>query len=57
MLDGEITTWAELKATFSAGGAVTLTQSLTAGEGESALTVPSGKTVTLNLNGFTLAAG
>ncbi len=57
LADGEITAWARLQTALSAGGTVTLTQNVTAGNGESALIVPAGKTVTLNLNGHTLSRG
>ncbi len=49
-----LTSWAELQSALNAGGTVTLTQSITAGAGDTALTVPVGVTVTLDLNGFTL---
>lgn len=49
--------WSGLQMAFSAGGIVTLPHDITAGAGDSALTVPSGKTVTLNLNGHTLSRG
>ena len=47
-----ITTWAELQAAFNAGGTITLTQNVVAGENDGPLTVPSGKTVILDLKGF-----
>ena len=53
----EITGWAQLQAAFSAGGSVILQQDVTAGAGDSALTVPSGKEVTLDLNGHTIDRG
>ena len=49
-----ITTWWQLRAALKAGGEVKLTQSITAEPDDYALTVPSGVTVTLNLNGHTL---
>ena len=52
--DDGITTWDELQAALRAGGTVTLTESITASSGSSALTVPSGTTVTLDLNGCTI---
>ena len=53
----EITGWAELQAAFSAGGSVVLQQDVTAVASDSALTVPSGKNVTLDLNGYTIDRG
>ncbi len=52
-----ITTWSGLKTALSADGTVTLTQDITAGDGDTALEVPSGKTVTLDLNGHTISRG
>ena len=52
--EGGITTWAELQAALKAGGTVTLTEKITASSGSRALTVPSGTTVTLDLNGCTI---
>ena len=52
-----ITSWAELQAALNAGGTVTLTQDITAADGDSYLTVPSGVDATLNLAGFTLDRG
>ena len=49
--------WADLQDALNDGGAVTLTQDYTAASGDSALTVPSGTTVTLDLNGYTLNRG
>ena len=50
----EVSTWADLAAALRAGGTVLLTQDVTAGEDDSVLTVPSGVTVTLDLNGHTI---
>lgn len=46
--------WSQLVSAFSEGGVVTLTQDVAAQEGDGRLAVPSGKTVTLDLNGHTL---
>ena len=54
LAEGEITTWGELQAALNAGGTVTLTQDIAASSSDSALTVPSGTTVTLDLNGRTI---
>lgn len=54
---GEFTTWAEFgKALLNAedGATLKLTQNLTAGEDDGNLKNPLGKTVTIDLNGFTL---
>jgi len=51
-----ITDWAELQTALSAGGTVTLTQNLTAAE-TGPLTVASGVTVTLDLNGHIIDRG
>ena len=50
----DLTQWAGVQAAFSAGGDYTLTHDVTAVSTETALTVPSGKTVTLDLNGHSL---
>ena len=50
----EVSTWAELKSAFNNGGDVTLTGDVTAQGTDSALVVPEGKTVTLDLNGHTI---
>ena len=52
--NNEITTWAALQAAMANGGVLQLSQSLTAENTDAALTVPAGKTVVLDLNGFTL---
>ena len=52
-----ITSWSDLKTALAAGGEVILTQDLTAGADDSTLTIPSGVTVTLDLNGHTLGPG
>ena len=51
---GEISTWAELQTAIGNGGVIKLSQDITAGSTDEALTVPAGKTVVLDLNGFTL---
>ncbi|MBR4204279.1 MAG: hypothetical protein IKQ92_02240 [Clostridia bacterium] len=55
--DDDVMAWEDLQAAFSAGDAVTLTNDVTAGAGSAALTVPRGKSVTLDLGGFTLSRG
>ncbi|SDM09481.1 hypothetical protein SAMN04487833_1731, partial [Sarcina sp. DSM 11001] len=55
--DGGITTWNELQTALNAGGTVTLTQDITAGANDSALSVSSGLTVVLDLNGYTIDRG
>ena len=50
----EVSTWAGLQEAFTNGGNIRLTAEITAGTTDSALTVPSGKTVTLDLNGHTI---
>ncbi|MBO4927577.1 MAG: hypothetical protein J5379_04935 [Clostridiales bacterium] len=50
-------TWEDLQDQFSTDGEITLTQNITAPNGASALTVPKGKTVTLDLNGCTINRG
>ncbi|MBQ6347659.1 MAG: leucine-rich repeat protein, partial [Clostridia bacterium] len=49
-----VMTWADLQAAFNAGGSITLQQGISAGEEDSALTVPSGVEVALDLNGHTI---
>ena len=56
LADG-ITDWAQLQAAFSAGGSIKLQQDVTAGADDSALIVPSGKEVTLDLNGYAIDRG
>ena len=46
--------WADLQAKLNAGGEITLTEDVTASASDSYLEVPSGKTVTLDLNGHTI---
>ncbi|MBO6302537.1 MAG: hypothetical protein J6N15_08890 [Ruminiclostridium sp.] len=53
----EAATWTELKDALTAGGDVRLTGNVTAGNSDTALVVPSGKTVTLDLNGHTIDRG
>lgn len=50
----EVSTWSELQTAFMNGGDIQLTTDITAGDSDSALTVPSRKTVTLDLNGHTI---
>lgn len=49
-----ISTWSDLQKAFNNGGDIQLTTDITAGTTDSALTVPSGKTVALDLNGHTI---
>ena len=51
---GEISTWADLQTAIGNGGVIKLSQNITAGSTDEALTVPAEKTVVLDLNGFTL---
>ena len=51
---GQEMTWAELQAAFRAGGDVTLGCDVLAEEDDTALKVPSGTAVTLDLNGHTI---
>lgn len=51
------TDWAGLQAALNQGGTAMLTQDITAGATDRFLNVPSGKTVTLDLNGHTLSRG
>ena len=50
----DIATWAALQTALDAGGMVTLTQTITAGENDQMLDVRNGKTVVLDLNGYTI---
>ncbi len=50
----EITDWAALQAAMNNGGVIKLTADITAAPADAALTVPAGKTVVLDLNGFTI---
>ena len=53
-------TWAGLQKAIEAtanGGTITLTKDLKAGEGDTELTIPAGKKITLNLNGYKLDRG
>lgn len=47
-------TWADLQLLINEGGEITLTDDVTASVGSVGLTIPSNRTVTLNLNGFTI---
>ena len=49
-----ITDWAALQTALTNGGVIKLTQNITATSTDAALTVPQGKTVVLELNGFTI---
>ena len=51
---GAIASWADLNAAMANGGVLQLSQSLTATNLDGALIVPAGKTVVLDLNGFSL---
>ena len=51
---GAIASWADLNAAMANGGVLQLSQSLTATNLDGALIVPAGKTVVLDLNGYTL---
>ena len=53
-LGGAIASWADLNAAMANGGVLQLSQSLTATNLDGALIVPAGKTVVLDLNGFSL---
>ena len=53
-LGGAIATWADLNAAMANGGVLQLSQSLTATNLDGALIVPAGKTVVLDLNGFSV---
>ena len=50
----EITDWAALQTAMNNGGVIKLTADITATPADAALTVPAGKTVVLDLNGFTI---
>ncbi|MBQ4224906.1 MAG: hypothetical protein II664_01180, partial [Oscillospiraceae bacterium] len=49
-----VSPWKQLKAAMAAGGEIKLTQNVTAASTDTALDVPSGKTVVLDLNGCTI---
>ncbi len=49
-----VTTWADLTAALNEGGFIRLGDGVTPDEGGTALMIPSGKTVTLDLNGHTI---
>ncbi len=53
----EVGTWQELNAALQSSGEVKLKQNIKAGSGDSYLSVRTGKTVTLDLNGFTIDRG
>ena len=50
----DITTWAQLQTALNTGGTITLTHNITATASDTALEVPTGKTVTLDLAGHTI---
>ncbi len=50
-------TWAELKQAMTAGGTISLDNDVIASAGDEMLVVPSGVTVTLDLNGQTISRG
>ena len=50
----EITDWAALQTAMNNGGVIKLTTDVTATDTDEALTVPAGKTVVLDLNGYTI---
>ncbi len=49
--------WSSLQGMLNTGGTVTLNRDYTAAESDTALQIPSGKTVTLDLNGHTIDRG
>lgn len=53
-LQAQITTWDQLYNAFQIGGNITLTQNITYSGTKGAIVVPSGKNVTLDLNGYTI---
>ena len=52
--EGPVTGWAALQAAINNGGVIKLGENVTAESTNAALTVPSGKTVVLELNGFNI---
>ena len=55
--DTPVSAWTNLQTSFTNGGEVLLTGAVTAGTSDTHLTVPSGKTATLNLNGYNIDLG
>ena len=55
--DRIVSTWAQLQSALTEGGTVSLYDDITAESGSTALSVPSGVTVVLNLDGHTLSRG
>ena len=53
----EITTWAGLQTAINAGGTITLTQDIVAGENDTYLSVPTQKEVVIDLNGYRIDRG
>ena len=49
--------WRNLVTQFAGGGTIALEADITAGSEDNCLTVPEGKTLTLNMNGYTLDRG
>ncbi len=52
--EGPVTGWAALQAAMTNGGVIKLGENVTAASTDAALTVPEGKTVVLELNGFNI---
>ena len=52
--EGPVTGWAALQAAMNNGGVIKLADNVTAESTDAALTIPAGKTVMLELNGFTI---
>ncbi|WP_278984242.1 hypothetical protein [Segatella bryantii] len=52
---GEITSWSELQAELNNSSIVKLSQNITAEATDAALNISTGKTVVLELNGFTIS--
>jgi len=52
--EGPISGWAALQSAMSNGGVIKLAEDVTATSTDAALTVPAGKTVVLELNGYTI---
>ena len=53
----EVGSWAELQSALNEGGAIRLTQDITAGAGDETLTAPEGRDTHLDLAGHTLHRG
>ena len=52
--EGPVTGWAALQAAMNNGGVIKLADNVTAESTDATLTIPAGKTVMLELNGFTI---